>query len=91
VCKRNMEMAPLCKIEMTLPRVLGSREMRHGGAVDEQARVQPARRVAAVQSGWLRVADACALMGLHRRQVFRLLRGLKQDGAPSLLSRQRGK
>ncbi len=29
-----------------------------------------------VQSGRLRVADACALMGLHRRQVFRLLRGL---------------
>jgi hypothetical protein len=43
-----------------------------------------------VQSGRLRVADACALMGLHRRQVFRLLRGLKQDGAPSLLSRRRG-
>ncbi len=30
-----------------------------------------------VQSGRLRVADACAPMGLHRRQVFRLLRGLK--------------
>src|SRR5450755_1012558 len=44
-------MAPLCKIEMTLPRVLGSREMRHGGAVDEQARVQPARRVAAGSVG----------------------------------------
>ena len=44
-----------------------------------------------VQSGRLRVADACGLMGLHRRQVFRLLRGLKQDGAPSLLSRRRGK
>ena len=43
-----------------------------------------------VQSGRLRVADACVLMGLHRRQVFRLLRGLKQDGAPSLLSRRRG-
>jgi hypothetical protein len=30
-----------------------------------------------VQSGRLRVVDACALMGLHRRQVFRLLRGLR--------------
>ena len=28
-----------------------------------------------VQSGRLRVADACELIGLHRRQVFRLLRG----------------
>jgi hypothetical protein len=27
-----------------------------------------------VQSGHLRVGDACALIGLQRRQVFRLLR-----------------
>src|ERR1700741_992022 len=44
-----------------------------------------------VQSGRLRVSDACALIGLQRRQVFRLLRGLKQDGATSLLSKHRGK
>ncbi len=44
-----------------------------------------------VQSGGLRVADACELIGLHRRQVFRLLRGLRQDGAASLLSKRRGK
>jgi len=44
-----------------------------------------------VQSGRLRVADACELIGLHRRQVFRLLRGLKQDGATSLLSKRRGR
>ena len=42
-----------------------------------------------VQSGRLRIADACALIGLRRRQVFRLLRGLKQNGATSLLSRHR--
>jgi DNA-binding IclR family transcriptional regulator len=39
-----------------------------------------------VQSGQLRISDACALIGLQRRQVFRLLRGLKQEGAASLLS-----
>jgi Winged helix-turn helix len=44
-----------------------------------------------VQSGRLRVADACALIGLRRRQVFRLLRGVKQNGAASLLSKHRGK
>jgi hypothetical protein len=44
-----------------------------------------------VQSGHLRVSDACALIGLQRRQVFRLLRGLKQVGATSLLSKHRGK
>jgi len=44
-----------------------------------------------VQSGRLRVSDACVLIGLQRRQVFRLLRGLKQDGATSLLSKRRGR
>jgi hypothetical protein len=44
-----------------------------------------------VQSGRLRVSDACGLIGLRRRQVFRLLRGLKQDGAVSLVSKRRGK
>jgi hypothetical protein len=33
-----------------------------------------------VQSGRLRVSDACLLIGLQRRQVFRLLRDLKQNG-----------
>jgi hypothetical protein len=39
-CKRNIEMTPLCKIEVT-PRVLGSREVRRGDVVDEQAGVRP--------------------------------------------------
>ena len=41
-CKRNIEMTPLCNIEVTLPRVLGSRGVRRGGVVHEQAGVQPA-------------------------------------------------
>jgi len=44
-----------------------------------------------VQSGRLRVTDACGLIGLQRRQVFRLLRGLKQNGATSVVSKHRGK
>ena len=40
-CKSNIEMTPLCKIEVTLPRVVGSREVRCGGGVDEQAGVRP--------------------------------------------------
>jgi hypothetical protein len=44
-----------------------------------------------VQSCRLRVAHVCELIRLHRRQVFRLLCGLKQDGATSLLSKRRGK
>ncbi len=44
-----------------------------------------------VGSGRLRVEDACSLLGLRRRQVFRLLRGFKQDGATCLLSKRLGK
>lgn len=44
-----------------------------------------------VRSGRLRIADACELLNLRRRQVFRLLRELKRNGATSLLSKRRGK
>ena len=44
-----------------------------------------------VQSGRLRVTDACSLLSLQRRQVFRLLAGLKQNGPPSLISKRRGR
>lgn len=43
-----------------------------------------------VRSGRLRVSDACGLLSLRRRQVFRLLARLKQDGAAGLASRRRG-
>jgi hypothetical protein len=44
-----------------------------------------------VQLGRLRLADACELIGLRRRQVFRLLRGLQENGAASVVSKRRGK
>ena len=89
-CSRHIKMAPLCKIEMTLPR-LGFREKRHGGAVDEQARVQPARRVVA---GAVRQATGCRCLCVDRSPPASGVppfAGLKQDGAPSLLSKRRGK
>lgn len=43
-----------------------------------------------VQSGHVRISDACALIGVRRRQIFRLLHGLKQDGVRSLISKRRG-
>jgi len=44
-----------------------------------------------VQSGRLRVVDACALLGRSRRQVLRLLRRLRDGGAASLVSKRRGR
>lgn len=44
-----------------------------------------------VERGELRVADAAALLGLKRRQVFRLLDRLRSEGAPGVVSRKRGR
>jgi Winged helix-turn helix len=87
--KRNIEMTPLCKIEVTHPRVL--REVRRGVLSMSKQEFSRLDVLLQVQSGRLRVSDACVLIGVQRRQVFRLLRGLKQDGAASLLSKRRGR
>ena len=83
-------MTPLCKIEVTHPRVLGSREVRVAVLSMSKQEFSRLDVLLRVQSGRLRVSDACVLIGLQRRQVFRLLRGLKQAGATSLLSKRRG-
>lgn len=44
-----------------------------------------------VEAGRLRIDDAAQLLGLRRRQMFRLLKRLRTEGAASLASRRRGK
>lgn len=44
-----------------------------------------------VERGELRVEDAAAVLGLKRRQVFRLLERLRAEGASGLISRKRGR
>lgn len=44
-----------------------------------------------VERGELRVDDAAALLGLKRRQVFRLRDRMRAEGAAGLISRKRGK
>jgi transposase len=44
-----------------------------------------------VERGELRVEDAATVLGLKRRQVFRLLDRLRSDGAAGLVSRKRGR
>ena len=62
-CTRNIEMIPLCKVELTLPWVLGSWEVHHGGGVDEQAGVQPGSR-------FCRRFHPLVLIPLRREPVF---------------------
>ena len=44
-----------------------------------------------VQTGRLRIEDAARLIGLGRRQVFRLLKGIRKDGPAGLISKRRGR
>jgi len=44
-----------------------------------------------VCAGRLRVNDAAAVLGISRRQVFRLLRTWRAQGAPGLTSKRRGR
>lgn len=44
-----------------------------------------------VHRGELRVNDAAALLGLKRRQVYRLLDLLREDSAEGMISRKRGR
>jgi hypothetical protein len=41
-CKRNIEMTPLCKVDVTLPGVRGALGVRGAGGVDEQEGIWPA-------------------------------------------------
>ena len=41
--------------------------------------------------GEIRIADAMELLGLQRRQIYRLLDRLRQEGAAGLVSRKRGR
>ena len=43
------------------------------------------------QAGRLRIDDATRLLELKRRQIFRLLKGLRTNGAASLASKRRGR
>ena len=44
-----------------------------------------------LRAGRISAEDAGAMMGLRRRQVFRLMAGFRKDGAKSLASKRRGK
>jgi len=69
-CSRNIEMTPLCKVDVTLLGVRGASGVRGAGGVDEQEGIWPARGLAG-RSVWpsacrgrLRVTRSEAAPGL---------------------------
>ena len=59
-------MPPLCKLDVTLYRVLGSREMHRRGGIDERAGVQQAILTGARRVGF---AEACDVIQAPRGKV----------------------
>src|SRR5215212_7107820 len=89
-CRRPIKMSLLCQIDMTLPRIF--REVS-GVTVrlmsdKELTRLEVLRDLD--QRG-LRPAVAAQLLGLERRQVFRLLKAYRTDGPAGLVSKRRGR
>src|SRR5260370_14393158 len=89
-CRRPIKMSPLCQLEMTLPggfsgvsgvtvRLMSDGELGR----PEVLRDLDQRR--------LTTEAAAQLLGLERRQVFRLLKAYRIDGATRLISKRRGR
>lgn len=77
-CSCNIEMTPLSKVQMALSFRLGFQFSRLDALTD-------------LAAGRMGVSEACEILGLRRRQMFRLLRAFRRDGAVSLVSKRRGR
>src|SRR5215469_1894326 len=90
LCRRPIKMSPACQLEMTLPGgfpgVSGVtvRLMSDG----ELTRLEVLRDV---DQKRLTTEAAAQLLGLERRQVFRLLKAYRTEGPTGLISKRRGR
>jgi predicted DNA-binding protein (UPF0251 family) len=89
-CRRPIKMSPLCQLQMTLPRVYPEgvgvtvRLMSDG----ELTRLEVLRDL---DQKRLTTETAARLLRLERRQVFRLLKAYRTEGATGLISKRRGR
>src|SRR3954464_7514579 len=89
-CRRLIRMSLLCQIGMTLPRIFREvagvtvRLMSDG----ELARLEVLRDL---DQRRLTPTAAAQLLGLERRQVFRLLQVYRAEGPVGLISKRRGR
>src|SRR5260370_27358536 len=89
-CRRQIEKSPLAQIEMSLSAV-------SAGGIGPMTVITMSRteidRMSVLQDladGRIKIADASTLMGLGRRQVFRLAKAYGGRGPPALGSRPAG-
>src|SRR3954447_15476596 len=89
-CRRPIKMSLLCQIEMTLPR--GFREVP--GVTVRLMSDKGLTRLEVLRDldqQRLTPIAAAQLLGLERRQVFRLLKAYRTEGAAGLVSKRRGR
>src|SRR5271163_1557580 len=89
-CRRPIKMSLLCQLQMTLPgRFSGmSRVTVQLMSDGELRRLEVLRDL---DQRRLTTAAAAQLLGLERRQVFRLLGAYRAEGAAGLISKRRGR
>src|SRR5271154_5918965 len=90
LCRRPIKMSLLCQLEMTLP---GDFRGVSGVTVrlmsdGELTRLEVLRDL---DQRRLTVEAAAQLLGLQRRQVFRLLKAYRSEGPAGLISKRRGR
>ena len=85
-------MTPLSNVQMALYGLLGWLEVvPNDGGVYERQGVSRLDILLGVEAGRIAIRDACGLMGVRRRQVFRLLAAFRADGLSGLVSKRRGR
>ncbi|SDR48162.1 Winged helix-turn helix [Rhizobiales bacterium GAS113] len=85
-------MSPLCKVETALGPLFWAMEgvPDDGGGDDAQGVFAALEVVVAIEEGQMTVSRAAELLGLSRRQIFRLLDRFRSIGPNGLASRKRG-
>jgi hypothetical protein len=89
-CRRPIKMSPLCQLQMTLPGGFPGGVWGDGSA-DERSGAAAARGAAGFASGKIDGRSGGQLLGLERRQVFRLLKAYWIEGPTGLISKRRGR
>ena len=88
-CRRPIKMSPVCQLEMTLPGGFLGSVWGDGSLMSDRE----LRRLEVLQDlDRRRLTTAAAqLLGLERRQVFRLLKAYRIEGPSGLISKRRGR
>src|ERR1700738_2286877 len=91
VCRRQIEKSPLAQIEMSLSTVLVGEFGPMTVIAMSRTEIDRMSVLQDLAASRIKVTEAATLMGLGRRQGFRLAKAYGQQGPQALVSRRRGR